>query len=414
MSEGVSVDVKLPPKLIPLFAIPFGQVRYRCAYGGRGSGKSTNFALMAAVLGAVSKKRILCVREYHKSIKESFHAELRGAIEREPWLAAQYDVGVDYLRHKQNGTEFLFVGMQNSIKSLSRTDLSIIEEAEDLSEEHWRELRPTVRNEDSEIWAIWNPKTEGSAVDQLFIKNVNPEAVVVEMNYNDNPWFPNVLEAERLYDLSVMSPEVYNHVWEGKYLKETDALILKSKVKTREFEADPNWDGAYYGLDWGFAQDPTAAVRCWVNDNTLYVDYEAGQVGLGLDATAAFLIERIPNIAEHTMRADSARPESIDMVRRTGLPKCVKVKKTTIEDGIDHLRSFKEIVIHPRCKELRKECSLYSYKVNKGGDILRDVVDANNHYLDALRYAIRPLMKAKLSSGAINYNLMAANNSWKN
>lgn len=57
MSEGVSVDVKLPPKLIPLFAIPFGQVRYRCAYGGRGSGKSTNFALMAAVLGAVSKKR---------------------------------------------------------------------------------------------------------------------------------------------------------------------------------------------------------------------------------------------------------------------------------------------------------------------------------------------------------------------
>ena len=102
--------------------------------------------------------------------------------------------------------------------------------------------------------------------------------------------------------------------------------------------------------------------------------------GLGLDATAAFLIEQIPNIAEHTMRADSARPESIDMVRRTGLPKCVKVKKTTIEDGIDHLRSFKEIVIHPRCKELRKECSLYSYKVNKGGDILRDVVDANNHY----------------------------------
>ena len=55
-----------------------------------------------------------------------------------------------------------------------------------------------------------------------------------------------------------MSPEVYNHVWEGKYLKETDALILKSKVKTREFEADPNWDGAYYGLDWGFCSRPNS------------------------------------------------------------------------------------------------------------------------------------------------------------
>lgn len=114
--------IRLPPKLVPIFSKPRGAVQYRCAYGGRGSGKSFNFAKMAAVWGYAEPLRVLCTREFQASIKESFHAELKAAIASEPWLEAHYDVSIDYLRGS-NGTEFIFRGLRHgvsSIKSLAK------------------------------------------------------------------------------------------------------------------------------------------------------------------------------------------------------------------------------------------------------------------------------------------------------
>jgi phage terminase large subunit len=393
--------VKTPPKLIPVFTPKRGSLRYRGARGGRGSGKSFNFAKMAAIWGVIEPLRILCTREFQGSIKESFHAELKNAIASEPWLEKAYDVGVDYLRSNINGTEFIFRGLRHnigSIKSLAQIDLCIIEEAEDVPEHSWVALEPTIRAPGSEIWVLWNPKIEGSPVDSRFVQNTPPRSMIVEMNHTDNPWFPVELEEQRLHAMATMPPEVYAHIWEGAYLTHTDAQVFKGKWRVAEFETPAAGDGPYYGVDFGFAQDPTTGLRCWVVANTLMIDYDGGQVGLELDKTAPYLIEQIPGIADHASRADSARPESINYLSRHGLRKMVGVDKWkgSVEDGIEFIRSFDEVLIHPRCKQTAREFALYSYKQDRlSGDILPAVVDANNHYIDALRYALGPMIKAK-------------------
>lgn len=401
-----TATIKLPPKLVPVFAPPRGAVRYRAAYGGRGSGKSFSFALMAAVWGYAEKMRILCTRELQISIKESFHAELKNAIGKTPWLAAHYDVGVDYIRGA-NGTEFIFRGLRHNmsaVKSMAQIDLCIVEEAEDVPEHSWSDLTPTIRAPKSEIWAIWNPKREGSPVDSRFIQAKPDGALIAELNYWDNPYFPSELDAERRNDQQRLDPATYAHIWEGAYLENSDAQVLAGKVRVDEFEPGKDWDGPYYGADWGFAQDPTAGVKCWVHSDSLYIEHEGGKVGLELDETAEFLKRWLPGIEDHATRSDSARPETISYLKRHGLPRIEGVKKWTgsVEDGIQHLRSYREIVIHPRCRETIRETRLYSYKVDRlTGDILPTVVDAHNHYIDALRYALAPLIRSGKSAAVL-------------
>lgn len=393
--------IELPGKLVPVFAKQRGAVRYRAAYGGRGSGKSFNFALMAAIWGYAEPLRILCTREFQISIKESFHAELRAAIESRPWLAAHYDVGQDYLRGA-NGTEFIFRGLRRNvqtIKSLAQIDLTIVEEAEDIPENSWLALEATVfRQSQSEMWVIWNPREDGSPVDQRFIKVPPDDGLIAELNWEDNPFFPETLETLRRRERERLDPATYTHVWEGAYLQNSDAQVLAGKWRVAEFEPGEDWDGPYHGLDFGFANDPTAANRCWIHNDSLYVEMEASKVGLELDDTARYLTDRIPGIDSYVVRADSARPESISYLKRTGLPRVSGVKKWqgSVEDGIQHLRSYKEIVIHPRCQETIREARLYSYKIDRHtGDIKPDAEDANNHHIDALRYALEPIIKPR-------------------
>lgn len=399
--------IEMPPKLIPVLSPSLGTYRYRVMRGGRGSGKSYNAAKMAAIFGAVSKLRILCTREYQNSIKESFHAELKSAITSDEWLSSVYDVGVDYLRHKFNGTEFIFKGLRSnisSVKSMAQIDLVIVEEAETVPHASWQDLIPTIRAPKSEFWVIYNPKRRDSWVAKQFDGDtLPPRTIVVDVNHDDNPWFSPELDEQRKHDEIVMDPALYNHVWRGAYYEQSQAQIFSGKYRVAEFDPKEDWDGPYFGLDWGFSQDPTAATKSWIHKNKLYIECEYGRVGMELDDTARELIENMPDIERHVVRADSARPESISYVKRGGssgqykIPRIEGVKKGSgsVEDGIQFMRSFDEVIIHPRCKEVQKEFSLYSYKVDRlSGDVLTDIVDANNHYIDSIRYALEPMIRS--------------------
>lgn len=400
-----TATIQLPPKLVPLFAPARGELRYRVAYGGRGSGKSFTFALMAAIWGYAEPLRILCTRELQVSIKESMHAEIKNAIESLPWLAAHYEVGEAFIRGK-NGTEFIFRGLRHNIsavKSMAQIDLCIVEEAADVPQHSWQSLLPTIRAPKSEVWAVYNPKSPTDPVDVMFRQEPPPRSMVVEINYSDNPWFPAELEEQRKHARRIMNPADYAWIWEGAYLENSDAQVLSGKWRVDDFEPQPGWDGPYYGIDWGFSQDPTAGVKLWVHDQNLYVEHEACKVGLENDDIAQFMIERLPGIEKHTVRADSARPETISHVKSRGrgnsrpcIPLIEGVKKWagSVEDGIAHLRSYNQIIIHPRCTNYQDEARKYSYKVDRlTGDILPTVVDANNHMMDATRYALAPLIK---------------------
>jgi len=396
-----TATIDLPPKLVPVFSPPRGSVSYRALYGGRGSAKSFSAALIAAIWGYAEKLRILCIREFQVSIKESFHAELKAAIESTPWLAAHYDVGVDYIKGA-NGTEFIFRGLrrnEQSIKSLAKIDLTIVEEAEDIPESGWLVLEATVfRQPKSELWAIWNPRLDGSPVDKRFRKNPPDSALIAEVNWSDNPFFPQGMETLRQREQQRLDPATYAHVWEGAYLENSDAQVFSGKVSVEAFEPRDAWDGPYFGGDFGFSQDPTAAVEVWIAGDEILIRREAFKTGLELDDTAAFVAGKIPGFEKQVSRWDNARPESISHLKRHGMPRAMAVDKWkgSVEDGIAFLRSFRRVVIHPECENMQREARLYSYKTDRlTGDITTDIVDAHNHGWDAVRYAIGPMIKRR-------------------
>lgn len=385
--------------MVANFAEP---ARHRVFRGGRGSAKTRGLALMAAVKGyqfamAGQQGIILCSREHLNSLDESSMAEVKTAIASVPFLAANYEIGEKYIRTFNRCVDFSFAGLRHnllSVKSKSRILLNWTDEAEPVSDVAWRTLIPTIREDGSENWISYNPESAESATHKRFIEQKPTACIVTDMSWRDNPWFPDVLNQERLDDMR-LRPDTYDHVWEGAFLTRHDAQIMAGCFEVDEFEPHPAWDGPYYGLDFGFSQDPTAAVECYIHRGTLYVRREAGRVKLELDDTAAHLVDAMPGLSRATIRADSARPESISYLRRHGMPGVTAVSKWpgSVEDGIAHIRSYERVVIHPDCPATAREFRLYSYKVNSAGDVLNIIVDAHNHFIDALRYALVPLMK---------------------
>lgn len=400
-----TAQIKLPKKLIPVFSPMFKRIRG--AFGSRGSGKTYNFAVMIAVRGYIAAENgesgvMLCAREYMNSLEESSMEEIKQAIRSIDWLNDYYDIGEKYIRTKNGAVKFVFAGLRHnldSIKSKAKILIAWVDEAETVSDIAWKKLMPTVRADNSEIWVTWNPENENSPTDRRFRKDdLGDDAVIVEMNWQDNPYFPEVLNGERLRDFRNLPYEEYCWIWEGAYREISDAQIFKGKYEVKEFTPEPNWDGAYLGLDFGFANDPTAAVKLWIYDKVLYVEHEAGKIGLEIDDTADYVKARIPDIQKYVVYADSARPESISYLKRKGLPRirpCEK-GKGSVEDGIEYIKSFDKVVIHPRCKETATEFRKYSYKLDRHTeDILPVPVDAYNHYIDAIRYALEPAMKRR-------------------
>lgn len=401
-----TLKIEIPPKLIPVFADPVK--RYRVAHGGRGSGKTYTFAKMLALRGAIYASNgvsgvLLCGREYMNSLSESSMEEVKDAIRSEPWLASVYEVGEKYIRTKCGRVAFAFAGLRHnldSIKSKAKLLIAWIDEAETVSDIAWKKLLPTVREDNSEVWVTYNPEVDGSPTDTRFRKaDLGDDGIVVEVNYCDNPWFPSVLEIERQRDLKNLPYEEYLWIWEGAYRQISDAQIFRGKYRVEEF--DPNiktWDGPYCGMDFGFANDPTAAVKLWIHERVLYVEYEAYKVGLEIDDTADYISGIIPDFNRQTVRADNARPETISYLKRKGMPriKAVEKGKGSVEDGIEYIKSFDQVIIHPRCTNTAKEFRLYQYKVDRlTEDIMPVPLDANNHAIDAIRYALEPIMKRR-------------------
>src|SRR5690606_22495218 len=348
---------------------------------------------------------ILGGREFMNSLEDSSMEEIKQAIRSVPWLDAYFDIGEKYIRTRNKRVSYVFAGLRHnvdSIKSKARVLIAWVDEAENVSEIAWQKLAPTVREPGSEIWITWNPEKDGSPTDKRYRKHPPTDSKIVELNYTDNPWFPAELEQERLDDRDRLDDQTYAWIWDGAYRENSEAQILAGKYRVAEFEPSAGWDGPYFGIDWGFSQDPTAGIKCWIHDQRLWIEYEAGKVGLENDDIADYMIARLPGIERHAVRADSARPETISHVKSNGggirkcLPRIVGVEKWkgSVEDGIAHLRSYKEIVIHPRCTATLKEARLYSYKVDRmTGDVLTDIVDAHNHYWDATRYALAPIIQ---------------------
>ena len=388
------MNFEIPEKLLFFLS---EQKRYKVAYGGRGSTKSWTAAGCLLLIAMRSKVRILCTRQLQTSIKDSVHKLLCDSIQRMQ-LEPYFEITRDAIRC-YNGSEFIFKGLQSQtteIKSIEGIDYCWVEEAQSVSEDSWSILIPTIRKEGSEIWVTFNPDRQEDATYQRFVVNPPPDAIVQLINYNDNPWFTDVLRREMEYDKSVDYGK-YEHVWLGKTVINTEAQIYHDKFELKEF-ATPDNATFYYGADWGFANDPTAIVRCFIKEQCLYIDYESGGIGVEFEELPA-LFDKIPDSRRWDIRADCARPETISYVARQGFKiKACPKWKGSVEDGIEYIRSFRRIYVHPRCKHTYEDFKFYSYKQDKNtNDILPNVLDKNNHYMDALRYALNPYIQKNVS-----------------
>lgn len=398
--------VELAPKLFALLH-PQAPARYRVASGGRGSAKSFSFAT-AIVLRALERKmRILCAREIQKSIRESVHHLLTERIEvlgLGPW----FDVR-EYSITSACGSELLFEGLRdnvNKLKSLEAIALCYIEEAETISDRSLETLIPTIRAPGSEIWISFNPDAADDPVYQRFISEPPPSCRHEHVTFADNPWLPVELECEQRY-LQSVDDDAYRHVWLGECRKASDAQVFRGKFVSEAFEPQKGWAGPYQGCDFGFSQDPTVLLRCWINEaaRELFIEHEAYEIGRDIDRLPE-LFDQVPAARGYTTRADSARPETISYLQSHGYGRVLAVDKWSgsVEDGIAHIRQYARIVVHPRCGHTLDELRLYAYKVDRlSGDVLADLVDKHNHCIDALRYALAPLIKRMPGQGVFDY-----------
>jgi phage terminase large subunit len=393
------INIELPEAFQFLFE---GGYRYYVAYGGRGSAKSTSFCRRLIMLAATQPLRILCTRQFQNSIQDSVYRLLCDSIDA-MGLSAYFDIGAQSITSKC-GSEFIFKGLARSIteiKSLEGIDICFVEEAQSVGDESWEILIPTIRKENSQIWISFNPDEWSDPTYQRFVVNPPPRSIVRKINYDQNPYFPSTLDEERRY-MEQNDPESYENVWLGEPKKISQAVIFKSRVSVEEFETPAN-ARLYYGGDFGYAEDPATLIRCFVKDKCLYIDHEAYGTGVELDDMPAFY-DGVPFSRRWIIRADNSRPETISYLRRQGFRIEAAPKwPGSIEDGIAFLKGFQRIIIHPRCPHTQEEFTKgYRWKIDRlTREILPVPVDKNNHTVDAIRYALSPLIKQRGTSALV-------------
>lgn len=392
--------------------------------GGRGSTK-TSFTSIEVVLGIMKDPlaNALCMRKVGETLRRSVYANILWAIDV-LGVGEFFDCKKSPLEvvYKPTGQVILFSGLDDpeklkGIKVTSGyfkflwfeelTNFNGYDEVRNVmqsvlrgGEDDWDD--GDVTNDCVVIMSYNPPKSVNDWVNEE-VENEHHSRYVHKSTYLGVPrrWLGKkfIADAERIKRIN---PEKYRHEYLGEAIGLSDRIIFDGKWEVLDFE-EPDRSNIFqgrffYGVDWGFSTDPTACVRCWIRDNCLYIDYEAGGVGVEIDDTPD-LIRTIPEANRWPIVADNARPETISFVSRSGLSVTACDKwPGSVEDGIEYMLNFDRIYIHPRCEAVINEMKRYSYKVDKKTDeVLPDIVDKHNHYIDALRYALNSYIRGGVS-----------------
>jgi phage terminase large subunit len=401
----MKAEIELPPKLVNLFD---GEARYRVAFGGRGSGKTRSFALMSAVYGyrwgmSGRQGQILCAREHLNSLDESSLEEVKSAIRSVEWLDAYYEIGEKYIRSRDGRVSYVFAGLRrnlDSIKSKARVILAWVDEAENVSEAAWQKLIPTIREEESEIWVTYNPESKHSAVHQRFRVSPSGDVKVCEINWRDNPWFPDVLNQERINDQK-LRPDVYDHVWEGAFLIHVEGAYYT--VEMREANAEGRIGSAPYdrsvgvvtAWDLGVGDSTAIWFAQMVGPEVRLIDYYESS-GVGLDHYVAVLNSRGYNYTDHILPHDvrvrelgtgKSRLETLDNL---GVRPITIAAQLNVDDGIQAVRSLlgRAWFDEEKCERGIDCLRQYrrDYDENNKSFKARPLHDWSSHGADAMRY----------------------------
>lgn len=458
MSAKRKISAKFPDKLECLFE----PSRYKVLYGGRGGAKSWGVARALLIEGTQKPLRVLCAREFQNSIRDSVHKLLCDQV-MALGLESFYDCQATVIKGR-NGSEFTFEGLHHNvtkIKSYEGADRVWVEEAQTTTKKSWDVLIPTIRKDGSEIWMTFNPEFEDDETYQRFVVDPPPNAKVVFINYKDNPFFPAVLEEERLH-LKRKDIDAYEHVWEGKcrnwvegaiYANELRAAYDEDRITT--VDHDPNTE-VYTNWDIGRTDD-TAIWWYQVIAGEIHIidsfamsggspSFFATQV-LGIEATIDIVdgevvvkfgepIEELAHRREynygyhwlpHDARAKTfaAAGKSVQqqLAAAFGWGKVRITPHLSLEDGIQAARTT-----FPRCYFDKDKCSSGLKALRKyQRELQTDEVslkrqpkhDWTSHYADAFRYLaiawkdIQPAQEEKPQENIDPWGRYRATESWK-
>lgn len=370
-------------------------------YGGRGGAKSHAIARALLVMGMQSPLRIICAREIQKSISDSVHALLADLI-REHGLSDFYEVQRDLIRGK-NGTEFKFRGLKHNttdLKSLEGADICWVEEAQNVSNNSWEILIPTIRKDGSEIWVSFNPKNITDPTYQRFVAYTGDDIISVKVGWQDNPFFPSVLNKER-QKLLKADPEAYNHIWEGQPdTRRNGAVYARQLAKAREESRicrvpyDPSCQ-VFTAWDLGFGDATAIWWLQFVGRELRWLDYYEN-AGEQLDHYVQIVKGKNFNYANHYLPHDGGhgniRGESVSrQLYSMGFPNIVLPRETDITPGIELLRQTIAYSVFDaeKCKDGIHALENYGYEWDEDRSVFKNKPrhDWTSHCADAARYA---------------------------
>jgi len=375
--------------------------RYRILYGGRGGGKSHSVARMLLCKGVLNTIRVLCAREFQTSIKDSVHKLLVDQI-YDLKLEAHYEVTQSTIRGK-NGTEFIFAGIKNNInglKSIEGIDYCWCEEANNITKLSWDILIPTIRKENSEIWITFNPELPTDETYKRFVIYPPDNAIVQKINWSDNPWFPEVLEGERL-TLKNRDFEAYQNVWEGFTRSTIDGAVFAKEMTRAEQDGricNVPYDATkpvFACFDIGWAD----ATACWIGqfvgmETRLLRYYETTQTTmseiLAKLQTFGYVYDTLylPHDARNKTIASNGR--SIEEIVRAAGFKVNIIDRVPIADSINAARTiFSNCYFDKNLTTAGLDC-LRHYRYDVDPDTKQfsktPVHDNYSHGADAFRY----------------------------
>lgn len=394
------LDLTIPRAFSELFT----PSRFKVYYGGRGGGKSVAVALALLGMGIQKKTRVLCTRELQTSIQDSVHRLLSDII-RDKKLENEYEILQTTIRHRRNGTEFLFKGLKHNIteiKGFEGIDIVWIEEAENISDRSWEVLIPTIRKEGSEIWVVFNPRNANDPTYQRFIATPRDDAIVRKVSWRDNPFFPATLRKE-MEILQKTDPESYQHVYEGEldtrrsgaiYAKLIDAARKDNRITRVPY--DPSCE-VFTAWDLGYGDATSIWWLQFVGRELRWLEcYENS--GEQLDHYVQVIKSKPYNYmadghylphdgAAGNIRGGSVSNQLYDM----GIKNIIIPRDADINSGIELTRQTLQFSVFDadKCKDGIHALENYKYEWNEDLGRFKDkpLHDWSSNYADAARYA---------------------------
>jgi phage terminase large subunit len=380
---------------------------YKVLYGGRMSMKSTSVAKAHLALSFHKKfegKKIVAGREYLGDIKDSVHALYTRVIEGVEDYKKIFHITDTHIVNKLSKVEILFKGIRDyrtaGIKSVENIGILWLEEGSFISKYAWDIVDNTLREQGCELWITMNPQNETDFLYQEFIvkgeKKYGKDLFIKKLNWYNNPY----LSEEALAKIVRMRDDDFNtymHVFGGECLINTEKHVFKKDFFVIQDFEEPQGIFPYYGLDFGWT-DASAAIRCYINNESLYITHEFKKSHISVDCLGEELEKVLKDYkkkGKYIITADSSSPDLINLLNKYEYPCKPAIKgKGSIEAGITYIKTFKKCYVHPRCEEFLKEVYNLKYKTDKHSGYIKDEIeDKENHLVDCLRYSLEDCMK---------------------